>query len=277
MRWLTTERGRQVADADGTPLGRVTDLVIAIDSGEHHPLVTRLVIGKRGHTRLLDVHDLARYDDDSIILSAGTRPIAATLDRGTVLLRNDELLLSRDVLDTQVVDLEGHRLARVADLALDRRDDGRLRVDGVDVGTGRILARLGLHTAGRERFIDWDDLHLTSRRGHVAQLAAPRAAVHRLDAAGLAALIEHLNVTAGSQVLTAVPPETAAAALERGHHHLGERVLRALPTDTAHRIVAVLPHPRRHHWESHLGRQRPLRGRRFHRTKGWRRHHRVVP
>ncbi len=263
--------------ADGAVIGRVSDLVVAIDTGAHHPVVTRVVIGRRSGTRLVDVDEIDRYDDESITLSPRVTAARPVTDRGMVVLGADELLLGRDVLDTQVVDLDGHRLARVADVVLDRRDDGRLHIDGVDVGVARVLARLGLHRDGaHERFIDWDDLHLTSRRGHVVQLTAPRAAVHRLDAAGLVTLLEHLDVTSGSQVLGAVSPERAAAALDQGHHHLGERLLRALPTDTAHRIVAGLPHPRRHHWEAHLRREHPLRGRRFHRTKGWRRHHRVV-
>ncbi|MBU3702149.1 MAG: magnesium transporter [Acidimicrobiia bacterium] len=272
MRWLTTERGRPVVDAEGVRVGRVADLIAALDSGGQHPSVTGIVVGHR-RPRSFELGDLARYDDDAITLAPDARLRSMEPDRGTITLDAGELLLCRDVLDTQVVDLDGHRVARVADLALDRRADGRLRVAGVDVGVGRILARFGVHRNGSmERFIDWDDLHLTSRRGHLAQLAAPRAAVHRLDAAGLAALVERLDVTSGSQVLAAVPPERAAAALEHGHHRTGERLLRALPVTTARDIVARLPHPRRHHWEAHLHRERPLRGRRFHRTKGWRRH-----
>ena len=276
MRWLTTERGRIVRDAGGAAIGRVSDLVIAIDTGEHRPLVTRIVVGSGRRARLVDVHDLERFDDAAIVLARSARPVVARRDRGVLSLRDDELLLGRDVLDTQVVDLEGHRLARVADLALDRREDGRLRIVGVDVGVGRVLARLGMRRTGErrgERFIGWDDLHLASPRGHDVQLAAPRTAVHRLDAAGLAALLERLDVESGTEVLSAVPTEQAAAALVSGRHRTGERLLRALPRDTAHRIVGSIPHPHRPHWEAHLSRQRALRGRRFHRFAGWRRHH----
>lgn len=265
-------------DSDGTRLGRVSDLIIAIDTGEHRPLVTRLVIGSGRRIRLVDVHDLDHFDDDTIVLRSEARPVDAHRERGALALRNDELLLWRDVLDTQVVDLEGHRLARVADLALEQSDHGRLRVAGVDVGIGRVLTRLGLRHIGErrgERFIGWDDLHLTSSRGHDVQLAAPRAAVHRLDPAGLAALLERLDLESGTEVLRAVPARRAAEAIVSGHHRTGERLLRALPLETAHRIVGAIPHPHRRHWEAHLTRQRALRGRRFHRLRGWRRHHRA--
>jgi len=263
-----------VIDAGGTRIGRVVDLVVAIDTGEHHPVVTRLLVGRHRHSAFVDVQDVEGDDEGPLRLAPAARPAMARGADAPTVLRDDELLLCRDVLDTQVIDLDEYRVARVADVALDRRADGSLHVVGVDVGIGRLLARFGIHRDGAlDRFIDWDELHLASPRGHDAQLAAPRAAVHRLDAAGLADLVERLDTQSGSEVLAAVAPSQAAAALEHGHHRTGERLLRALPAETAHRIVGHLPHLRRHHWESHLRRQRPLRGRRFHRTKGWRRTH----
>lgn len=277
MQWFTTERGRTVGRVDGDEIGRVLDLVVAIDTGEHHPLVTRLLVGPRSAPHLIDHHDLHRFDDDAILVEHAARPVPVPRDHGTLELRDDELLLGRDVLDTQVIDIDGHRVARVADIAFHVREDGRLRVAGVDVGIGRVLDRLGLHRTGAhrgDRFIDWDDLHLASARGHDLQLAAPRSAVHRLDAADLAALLERLDVESGTEVLSAVPPATAAAAIVSGHHHTGERLLRSMPTDSASHIVRHMPEPHGEHWSTRLSRRRPLRGRRFHRTKGWRRHHR---
>ena len=256
------------------------DLVIAINSGEHHPLVSRVLVGPRSDARLVDQHDLSRFDEVAISTAPDARPVPIPREYGAIVLRDDELLLCRDVLDAQVVDLDGHRVARVADVVLERREDGRLRVAGVDVGVGRVLSRLGLRSTGErrgEQFIDWHDLHLTSPRGHDVQLAAPRSAVHRLDAIDLARLLERLDVESGVEVLSAVPPEHAAAAIVSIHHHVGERLLRTLPEHEARHILAHVPHPHRPIWERRLTRQRPLRGRRFHRTKGWRRHPRSAP
>ena len=51
-------------------------------------------------------------------------------------LASDEILLKRDVLDTQIVDVVGQRLARVADVLLARTAGGRLEALGVEVGFG---------------------------------------------------------------------------------------------------------------------------------------------
>ncbi len=67
-------------------------------------------------------------------------------------LDDDEILLVRDVLDTQIVDVVGQRLARVADVVLTRTADDRLELVGVEVGFGGVLRRLGLRRlAARDR------------------------------------------------------------------------------------------------------------------------------
>ena len=263
-------------DADGAPIGRILDVVLAIGTGEDRPHVTRVLLGPRADVRLVDAHDISRWDDDDIELAAGARPVPVHPHDGAIELRDDELLLARDVLDTQIVDIDGRRLARVADLALEPRADGRLVVEGVDVGYGRMLDRMGLHRTGarrQDRFIDWNDLHLASGRGHDVQLAAPLTAVHRLDATELAALLERLDVESGTEVLRAMPPQRAAEAIVSGRDRTGERLLRALPATSAHHIIDHMPHPHRPQWERRLTQRQALRGRRFHRFDGWRRHH----
>ena len=115
--------------------------------------------------------------------------------------------MARDVLDTQVVDVAGQRLARVADVVLALAGGaggaGRtgLEVVGVEVGFGAVLRRLGLRRmtpARTEDVVAWSDLHLTSERGHTVQLAAARSAVHRLDARGLAALVSRVDTDSAS-------------------------------------------------------------------------------
>jgi hypothetical protein len=105
------------------------------------------------------------------------------IGRGELPLERDELLLVRDVLDTQIIDVVGYRLARVSDVLMTRLDDGRLEVAAVEVGSGAVLRRLGLRRLSERlpvRAVDWRDLHLTSARGHEVHLATRTAAVHQL-------------------------------------------------------------------------------------------------
>jgi hypothetical protein len=178
------------------------------------------------------------------------------------------------VLDTQIVDVAGQRLARVADVVLTRTPDERLELVGVEVGMGAVLRRLGLRrlaTRAGDDVVAWADLHLTSERGHAVQLATPRAAVHHLDAAGLAALVAHLDTPAAVAVLADAEPEVAAGAVLGSHPTVGERVLRAMPGDTAAEIVGAMPDEHAHRWRHRLATTPRLGGRPFTRSRVWHR------
>ena len=135
----------------------------------------------------------------------------------------------RDVLDTQVVDVRGRRLARVGDVTLERLPRG-LRVIGVQTGLAAVVRRLGSprlarHLAPAELL--WTDLHLTSARGHRLQLRSPGAAVHRLDPAGLAHLAVRLPPHRAAEILDRVPPETAGVVRHEARHRPRFRIMRA--------------------------------------------------
>ena len=82
--------------------------------------------------------------------------------------RPDEIQLRSDLLDKQIVDIDGRKVVRVNDLSLDEID-GDLRLVAVDVGAAGLLRRLGLERGYRvlarnlrlptpERYIDWEDV-----------------------------------------------------------------------------------------------------------------------
>ncbi len=187
-------------------------------------------------------------------------------------LGDDEILLGRDVLDTQVVDVVGARLARVADVVLARTPDGRLEVLGVEVGFDGVLRRLRLgprRGPSGEDVLAWSDLHLTSERGHAVQLATPRAAVHRLDARALAALVSRVDTESATEILATKGPAEAADVVRAARPGVGERVLRAMPAAAARRIVAAMPATHAGRWRELLARRPTFGGRRFLRSHVW--------
>lgn len=279
---LSRLAGQDVLGRDGRVVGRLADLTADLveESGPH--LVDRVVVrsGRTkqlvvpwdqvttlGHTQLvlaLDAADLTRFAVDDLTAALGER----------------EILLVRDVLDTQVVDVVGQRLARVADVVLTRTVDGHLELVGVEVGFGAVLQRLRLPALSRRRedIIAWSDLHLASERGHSVALATPRAAVHRLDPRGLASLVSRLDTESAAEILTSTGPGVAADVVRAAHPAVGERVMRALPDPEAARIVAAMPVEHAGRWRDLLARPPSLGGRPFLRFRVWpRRHHGTGP
>ncbi len=266
---LSRMTGHDVSASDGCAVGRLADLTVRLD-GPGPQRVEHLVVRRRDGSLLL-VPWLAMADvrDGGVVLATddlGAFAVASLADA----LGPDEILLVRDVLDTQVVDLVGQRLARVADVLLALIGDTGLELAGVEVGFGGVLRRLGLGRLVRRDTGDvvaWTDLHLTSDHGHAVQLATPRAAVHRLDARSLAALVSRVDTDAAAEILTAREPELAAEAVRTAHPTVAERLLRALPSAYAARILDAMPAEHAGTWRERLARRR--RERRFLRSGVW--------
>jgi hypothetical protein len=251
---LSRETGKTVRSDEGGKIGRLQDLTVRI--GAAHPTVHRLVTG--GHRKslyLIPWSAVAGVEPDAIRLNSlsSVTTFADDLD-----LEADELLLRRDVLDTQIFDVSSHRMTRVSDVLLTLLPDGRLEVAAVDVSMGAVVRRLGMGKLGnrlRQEAVDWRDLHLTSDRGHDIQLATTTAAVHRLDARGLAELLTELDLERAHEVIRRVGPERAAEAVTRTHPDVRVRLVPALERGQAHVLASGVP----------------LRARRFLRLAGWRR------
>lgn len=231
--------GTAVRAGDGRLLGRLVDFSLEI--GDRQPRVERLAVGRGRQVRLWVDAAAASFRPDGIRLppaAADPTPAVAVSDRP-----ERQLLVRRDVLDTQIIDVAGKRWARVAEVVLAVSPVG-LQVVAVEVGAAGVLRRLGLQRLAAtiaDQRVDWADLHLTSDRGHALQLGSPTAAVHRLAPPELASAVSHLPTAQAVQVLEAVAPDTAAGALSASHHRMGARLLHAVSRATASSVVARLP------------------------------------
>jgi len=277
MLWLTGSTGQEVHSTNGAALGRVIDLTVRLDPQRAMPFVARLLVElRRGISVLVGWDRIIQFEHDRVQLVDLALETQFPTSSVSSQLEPDELLLCRDVLDTQIVDVVGHRLARVADVALARAADGRLEVLAVEVGFHRVLERLGQRRlAGRspDESIAWSDLHLTSDRGHLVQLGSPASAVHRLTDGDLAALVARLDLDAATEVLDAAGPDRTAGAIAHANTHVAEHLLRALPDETRAEVLDHMPDEHAHRWRHRVRHERPLRGRRFFRGAGWRHRH----
>lgn len=262
---------------DGRPLGRIADVTAHLGAPGGLTVVDRILIHRtQQHDILVPWTEVKSFAHNGIqLVGEGAHVISNWIDEA---LAPGEILLVRDVLDTQVVDIAGQRLARVADVVLAHRRDGRVEIVGVEVGFGGVLRRLGLDRLAKQFHADavaWTDLHLTSERGHAVALATPRSAIHLLDARGLAMLVARLDTESATEVLAAKETGTAADVIRTSHPVIGERMLRAMTDTVAAGVVAAMPAHHATHWRNVLATPRVLRGRHFLRSRVWPRRHPV--
>ncbi len=204
--------GRPVRHQGGEPIGRIADVVAHWDTGEAYPPLAG-VIARVGARRA--------FVASTAIATVGQREVTLTtarLDLRDFVARKGETALAAEVLDRQLVDIDGARVVRASDLYL-ATVSGVVRLVGVDVGLGSLLRRLGparwRTRPTPEAVIDWASVHsFGPGAGHGAQLARHRGELNRLRPAELADLLEDLGREQRHELLELVEPDTAADALE---------------------------------------------------------------
>ncbi|HEY6534052.1 MAG TPA: CBS domain-containing protein [Acidimicrobiales bacterium] len=202
--------GAPVVNQSGAEVGRLLDLVVRWE-GEPYPPLTGIVVrvGRR----------LAWVPADSIDELAQREVVlrSARLDLRDFERRDNEVKLVDDVIDHQMVDVDGVRVFRAADLFL-ARVGGGYRLAGADVGFGTLLRRLGpARWRARphpERVIDWAAIQPFSDPGEPVRLSRANNELRRLRPGELADLLEELGRSQRQELIAALDAETAADALE---------------------------------------------------------------
>ncbi|HEX4897063.1 MAG TPA: CBS domain-containing protein [Candidatus Limnocylindrales bacterium] len=216
MLYLSQAIGRPVLDANGEPIGKVADLIVAV--GDRYPPVTGLVVLTDRRRIFLPWTSVDQLD------AAGARLRTQTIDIGKFQQRPNEILLRADLMDKQIVDIDGRKVVRVNDLRLDEIE-GKLHLVAVDVGAAGLLRRLGVERGWRtiarnlgrgvpERYIDWEDVDPVETSIASIKLRVPHAGLAELHPADLATIIDQLAPKDRAGVLAALDDEAAADVFE---------------------------------------------------------------
>ncbi|MEZ0065563.1 CBS domain-containing protein [Streptacidiphilus sp. MAP12-20] len=230
--------GRPVLNPLGDEVGRVVDVVARLYGNETYPPVTGLVVRVGRRRSFLTASAIGQISGDRVQLRS------ARMDLSEFVRRPGEVLLGRDVLDHQLVDVDGVQVNRAADLYL-APVGGRVLLVGVDVSLPTLLRRLGPRRwqarATPERVVDWQTVapfaeHATDGPAEV-RLRASRGALHRLRPSELADLLEDLGRSERQQLLAMLDPSHAADALEEMEPAELENLLREAPPERAARLV----------------------------------------
>ncbi|MGZ6268333.1 MAG: magnesium transporter MgtE N-terminal domain-containing protein, partial [Candidatus Limnocylindrales bacterium] len=215
MLYLSQAIGRPVRDQAGEPIGTVADLIVAI--GDRYPPVTGIVVKTNGRLIFLHWSSVASLDASGATL--GTTAIDITKFQQ----RPNEIGLKQDLMDRQIVDIDGRKVVRVNDLRLDEVE-GALHLVAVDVGPSGLLRRLGLESSWRtiarglhrdvpERYIDWEDVDPVERTIASVKLRVPHKGLAELHPADLATIIDQLSRSDRVGVITSLDDEIAADAI----------------------------------------------------------------
>jgi hypothetical protein len=192
--------GGALRDSDGARLGRVDDLIVRL-GGAGYPPITGFLATVAGRQSYLPAERVASVEPGAVTLSK------AKLDLRPFSRRPEEVLLKHDVLDHQLINVEGARLVRANEIELARLE-GWWRVVGVDTGPRGGLRRLLPRALGRRiatgEFLDWASVEPFAGDVPAVRLRVFHTKLAKLHPAQIADLVEAASHEEGEEIIQAV-------------------------------------------------------------------------
>jgi magnesium transporter len=242
--------GSAVVDAQGGTFGHVREFAVApsIDAAHIHGIVLKLTSGKRGDRHsLIPVAQLQLTPNGTIQLRDTARPAPLPDD-------DSYLLLERDLLDQQIIDVHGHKVVRVNDVDLvweNCHEDGpdlSLRIAEVEVGMRGALRRLlkGLPTTSVDRIsarfgasiIPWDFVDLIERDpARRVRLRIEQDRLSKMHPSDIADILEELAPAERQALFESLDEEVAAEALEEVKPKMQQSLIESLDSEEVAAIV----------------------------------------
>lgn len=239
---LTELLGQPVYDPGGQ-CGRVRELAIAPD--EDPARIAMLIVRTKTEDRVLPFSSV-------VSINGGLRTDSPVSGWPKADTSEGLFLLSRDLLDQQIIDVHGRKVVRVNDVDLNQETSNHhpvLKVSSVDIGARGAVRRLlkGIVPAGAlrsllvkipERPIPWDfvDLIETDPARRV-KLKISHDRLAKLHPADIADIIEELAPTEREAVFQTLDEEVAAEALEEVDPKVQKAIVQSLTSERAADIV----------------------------------------
>lgn len=241
---LSTILGAPVYDGSGKLAGHVRE--VALLAREDAGRISDLIVKTQAGDRLLSSQAVSALDGRKILATSKAQewpPLVSS---------EGMLLLERDLLDQQIIDVKGRKVVRVNDVDLRAEPVNgslKIKIGQVDVGLRGAIRRLlkGLAPrgavealAGRmpERAIPWEAVDLIetdpARRVHL-KLDYDR--LSKLHPADIADILEELAPAEREAVFESLDDEVAAEALEEIDPRMQVELMSSIDSDKAADIV----------------------------------------
>jgi len=209
MLYLSQVLGRPILDLEGERVATLKDVIVRLGEDEHPP-VSGFVARYRRRDFFLPRWRITHFGE------AGVRLNSDIIDLRPFMRREGEVLLARDVLDKQLIDVDGKREVRVNDVQV-LEAANEWRVTGADVGLLGLWRRLApsfLRSGKPVEVIDWADVGYLATDAATVQLKSSRGKLTRLHPVEIARLAEAFSYQQGAEIVESLDDETAAETLE---------------------------------------------------------------
>ncbi|MGZ3498903.1 MAG: magnesium transporter MgtE N-terminal domain-containing protein [Vulcanimicrobiaceae bacterium] len=228
------------ATINDLPIGKISDFLVN-NPDETFPPIDGIVIKTTQGARFAPMDTIADIDEKgNVALTIAPKEPAPPNETA--------LFLISDLLDKQIVDVDGRKVVRINDVEI-ARTGGALRVVAADVGVGGLLRRLGLKNFGKRftpwiyrnvprSMIAWDSVApIRETNPSEVQLSVKESKLARLHPSELAEIISDLSAREAAAVIHSLDDETAADAFEHLDADTQKSIIEDIGTERAADII----------------------------------------
>ena len=210
----------------GQKFGSISDM--AVFANYPKPSLSKVVIKKDGKKITITPSAIDFSRRNPVLIS-----------ENTPFLPYDEkdFYLNEDLLDKQVIDIDGKRLVRVNDILLE--SNGELKVIGIDIGISGILRRLGVRKFIKipPKILPWQMIEAFDYETGDIKINITKNRLNSMDPSEVADILEELGVKERLGVVESLDAGRAARAIEETDNRTQEAILEQLPERSLKTIV----------------------------------------
>ena len=237
MLYFSELKGKKIITESGDTVGTLSDLIFLASD---HPSITKISIRQhRGVHIIVPVKYVGKLN--------GT--ISINKEYTTTELEENELYVVKNLLDKQIIDIQGNKIVRVNDVIL--QDKPSLYIAGVDIGLLGVLRwlrierivfnvflQLGIKLTSQ--FLSWGYIQpLELARGRV-KLKKENEKLARIPPEDLADHLEKTNILNIKRILNILDKKYAAEVVGNLNLNYQGALFRQLNPDTAARIITYV-------------------------------------
>lgn len=242
--YLSRVLDRRVYSQSGEFIGKVNDILVDVQSSK--PQVVALKVKKNRKVETIDFSNFKIVKIKNQYAFKCENEYIKISDA-----KENTLYLKNNMLDRQLVDIDGRKLVRVNDLRLAALASGTF-VIAVDVGLEGLLRRLGVAKPIKtfldvfkvtlpNKLILWDEVE-TVDFGHAGiKLSSPYSKLSTLHVSDLADIIEDMDAKMQVEVFVALDEEKAADVLEELETKAQIHVIESMSVEKAADVLEKMP------------------------------------
>lgn len=206
---------------------------MSVSSAKSAPSVTSVVV-KRGNRKYLVPLSSISFESKHVVMQEKQPLVEMTRE-------DNALLLSEDLLDKQVIDINGKRLVRVNDILLD--ENQAMQVVGIDIGLAGILRRLGLGTLiqVKGKTLPWKLIEAFDYQTGTIQIKLTHEGLNSFHPSEIADILEEVGSKERLGLVDVLDADVAAQAIEEVDTQTQVSILEELPAHDFHEIINKLP------------------------------------